>query len=118
MRPPTTRRLAWTTWTLIVACWLGYYGLWIVGGLGPFGPVLNEDQFARGEPVVMLAWCVSMIGAASIAALIVSRHPRHPVGWLLFLPVTMVSVFTFAGQYGVMPLRRPDLPWPAAVWLV
>jgi hypothetical protein len=30
----------------------------------------------------------------------------------------MVSLFTFAGEYGVMPLLRPEIEWPGAIWLV
>ena len=102
----------------MLLCWIGYYGLWALGGFGPFGPVLNTDQLARGEPLLMLAWCLAMTAGATIGALIATRHPRNPIGWLLFTATGMVSLFTFAGEYGVMPLLRPDLAWPGAVWLV
>jgi hypothetical protein len=101
-----------------VLCWLAYYALWAIGGFGPFGPALNDDQFARGEPLVMLAWYASMIAGATIGALIVSRHAGNPIGWLVFAATGMVSLFTVAGEYGVMPLLRPDISWPGAIWLV
>jgi pimeloyl-ACP methyl ester carboxylesterase len=80
--------------------------------------VLNADQFARGEPLVMLAWFVSMSAGATIGVLIVARHPRNAIGWLVFVATGMVSPFTLAGEYGVMPLLRPALDWPGAVWFV
>ena len=98
-------------------CWPGYYALWVVGGFGPFGPVLDPVQLARGEPLVMLAWCVSMIAGATIGLLIVRRHPRNPIGWLVFAASGMVSLFTLAGEYAVMPLLRPEINWPGAIWL-
>jgi hypothetical protein len=107
-----------TSWTLIVLCWVGYYVLWAIGGFGPFGPVLDAAQFPRGEPLVMLAWCISMIVGATIGLMIVARHPRNPIGWLVFGATGMVSLFTLADEYGVMPLVRPEVDWPAAIWLV
>ncbi len=53
-------------------------------------PLMSEQAWAgHGWPLVTLA----ALGSALMGALIVSRHPRHGIGWLLCLAgLTSVSM--------------------------
>jgi len=57
-----------------------------------YRPLLSESTWAdHGWPLAPLAG----VGCALMGALIVSRHPRHPLGWLLSV-ASLLSV-TLAG---------------------
>ena len=65
----TAARLAWSLWVVygvatVLFMWLGF---------------LNEDT---GSIVSVLPILFAFTAFAAIGALIVSRYPRHPVGWI------------------------------------
>ena len=62
------------------------------------------------------AYVLATLSAATVGALLASRRPRHPVGWLLLglgLPVALSGVATGYAYYGLM--ARPGA-LPAADW--
>ena len=90
----------------------------------------GESTWAEhGWPLAPLAH----LGCALMGALIVSRHPRHPIGWLLCM-ASLLSVTLAAEAYGVWVLEGdgpgpeswahlalwagPLLGWPAFTALV
>lgn len=90
----------------------------------------NEATWAEhGWPLTPLA----SLGCALMGALIVRRHPRHPIGWLLSV-ASLLSVTLAADAYGIWALQGGDparetsghlalwaaplLGWPAFVALV
>ena len=90
----------------------------------------SESTWAEhGWPLAPLA----NLGCALMGALIVSRHPRHPLGWLLVV-ASLLSVTLAAEAYGVWVLdgdgpgpeswghlalwAGPLLGWPAFTALV
>jgi hypothetical protein len=102
--------LAWTLWALIllglpVIAWLdqrlrqaGQFGL-------PFLQLGNVPQM------------VAAVSAATVGALVASRRPRHPVGWLLLglgLLVSLYGVVDGYVRYGVV--ARPG-SLPGAIYL-
>ena len=78
-----------------------------------YRPLLSEATWAdHGWPLAPLAG----VGCALMGALIVSRHPRHRLGWLLSV-ASLLSV-TLAGEaYSVWVLdgNGPGSPYPAHV---
>jgi signal transduction histidine kinase len=78
-----------------------------------YRPLLSESTWAdHGWPLAPLAG----VGCALMGALIVSRHPRHPLGWLLSV-ASLLSV-TLAGEaYSVWVLdgNGPGSPYSAHV---
>jgi hypothetical protein len=59
---------------------------------------------------------LATLSATTVGALLASRRPRHPVGWLLLglgLPVALSGVATGYANYGLM--ARPGA-LPAADW--
>jgi hypothetical protein len=82
MRSKAYARLAWSLTALSVACLIVDTGVVVASGT-----LLSEKTIAvHGWPLVNAA----ALGSALIGALIVTRQPRHPVGWLL----TVVGVTT------------------------
>jgi hypothetical protein len=95
---PRSALVAWSLWALVI---LGVAGiLWL-------------DQLLRqtGRPDLVLvtpdavAYLVGLVSAASVGALLASRRPRHPVGWLLLtlgLSVAAAAVATGCANYGLL----------------
>lgn len=92
--------------------------------------LLSEATWAEhGWPLAPLA----NLGCALMGALIVSRHPRHPIGWLLCV-ASLLSITLTAEAYGIWVLdgdgpgpdswahlvlwAGPLLGWPAFTALV
>jgi signal transduction histidine kinase len=95
-----------------------------------YRPLLSEAAWAdHGWPLAPLAG----VGSALMGALIVSRHPRHPLGWLLSAS-SLLSVTLAAEAYSVWVLdgngpgtaywahvaawASPLLGWPAFTALI
>jgi signal transduction histidine kinase len=63
-----------------------------------FQPLLSEATIAvHGWPLVNLA----ALGSAVMGALVVSRYPRHPIGWLLSVVGVTTSVSVLAESYSI-----------------
>jgi hypothetical protein len=101
--------LAWALWALTLVS----YALvaW-----------LNDLLVEAGRPELATlssdipAYVLATLSAATVGALLASRRPRHPVGWLLLglgLPVALSGVATGYAYYGLM--ARPGA-LPAADW--
>jgi signal transduction histidine kinase len=78
-----------------------------------YRPLLSEATWAdHGWPLVTLAGA----GCALMGALIVSRYPRQPLGWLLCV-ASLISVTLAAEAYGVWVLDGggPGSPYGAHV---
>ncbi|HEV3496666.1 MAG TPA: hypothetical protein VHA34_09975, partial [Actinomycetes bacterium] len=101
--------LAWALWALTLVAFA------LVGWL-------NELLVEAGRPdLAMLtsdipAFVLATFSATTVGALLASRRPAHPVGWLLLglgLPVALSGVATGYANYGLM--ARPG-GLPAADW--
>ena len=75
--------------------------------------LLSEATWAEhGWPLAPLA----SLGCALMGALIVSRHPRHPLGWLLCV-ASLLSVTLAAEAYSIWVLDGDGPgPRPGATW--
>jgi signal transduction histidine kinase len=87
-------RIAWFVVVLSVVC----AGL-DTAIVALHGPMLSREvYFAHGWPIVPLA----TLGAAVMGALIVSRYPQHPIGWLLVV-TGVCSTAVAAEAYNFWP---------------
>lgn len=110
MRPATARRLAWVLFALTVA-------------LSALYPVLyyadqHSNLQAFGLPAVNVP---ATIATALLGAIVASRYPRNPIGWIFLVASGLLGAITGDSQlYAVLALREmhPHAPGGAtAAWL-
>lgn len=101
LRLARTRRHTWLSRTAIVLALLTVvldgWALWFLARVPPAAAVVLG--FREAVPYVV-AW----ISFAVVGALIVSRHPRHPVGWLCLAIGVVLTVLALAGSYATYAL--------------
>jgi hypothetical protein len=103
------RVLAWALWVLWAVCvvLVGWLNHLLVRAGRPDLAILTSD---------IPAYLLATLSATTVGALLASRRPDHPVGWLLLglgLPVALSGVATGYANYGLM--ARPGAV-PAADW--
>jgi hypothetical protein len=102
-RPRWPGVVAWTLWALAMACWLVIP--WLDDRLRQAGrPDLTQWDLRPG---------VAAVTAATVGAVLASRRPRHPVGWLLLAQVATNLATGAAAQYLAWGQLAPGGPLPA-----
>jgi hypothetical protein len=103
--------LAWTLWALLLA------GLMLVAWMdGMLRRAGRPDLVSLGSD----AWpyVLAMVSAGTVGAVVASRRPRHPVGWLLLgleLSVIGLGIADAYAAYGLLarPGSLPGARWAA-----
>jgi hypothetical protein len=91
-------RLAWLLWALSVA--LTTLSLLLLVLIRSH-PGIHVFDFWLGNSLVVID--------VTVGAIVASRRPENPVGWLLCLSGVATSTSTFASQYAIYALlARPD----------
>jgi hypothetical protein len=99
--------LAWGLWALTLLCLAPAY--WLQYLLGQAG---RPDLAVLDIPTSAVA--AAHVGLATVGAVVASRQPRHPVGWLLLVfGVIGNASFVIAGYANYGLLARPGM-LPAA----
>jgi hypothetical protein len=96
------RWLAWALWALTVL------GLFAITWLDHLSRRAGRADLAQLTPDMVLAAVVGVVIGATVGAVLASRRPRHPVGWLLLafaLALTASGVTAAYAAYGL--LARP-----------
>ena len=94
----TAAWLAWSLWALSVA--LTALSL-VLLALIRAHPGIHVFDFWLGNSLVVID--------VTVGAIVASRRPENPVGWLLCLSGVATSISTFASQYAIYALlARPD----------
>ena len=95
-------RLAWLVWSLTVVC--------------TFGLVMLHE---KGSLIVILPVAAWVVTSSTVGALIVSRRPENPIGWIL-CAIGFLSAFGgFSGAYAIYTLITHPGALPAgevAAW--
>ena len=123
-RPATGRRwpavLAWAVACVTVASLAPAYRL--LSLVGAEGSAERAPSIAATAPVAL-----AVVSAAAVGALVASRRPRHPVGWLLLGVGLAVAVSVLSEPYvkygllvrpGSVPGARSLVPLLYSTWLV
>jgi hypothetical protein len=102
-------RLAWSLWAITVA-------------LTALSAILVVLSLSRPNTPVFHWWFGNtfIVIDATVGAIVASRRPENPVGWLLCLSGVAVGASTFVSQYAIYTLlARPDaLPGgEASAWI-
>jgi hypothetical protein len=108
---PWTAGLAWALWVLAT---LG------IGAAFWFDHLLR--QAGRADLVQLnasaLPWLLALVTAPTVGAVLATRRPRHPVGWLLLGVGTLITISGFVDGYApygllVRPGSLPGARWAA-----
>jgi hypothetical protein len=91
-----TRWLAWTMGMLSVG--LSVAAVWLAARNGEGPAELVAHHHAIG--------IVTAIGIAVLGAMIASRRPRNPLGWLMSVAALLVGVFNFNQQYAPLAVAE------------
>ena len=123
-RPATGRRwpavLAWAVACVTVTSLAPAYRLQSL--VGAAGSPERAPSIAATAPVAL-----AVVSAAAVGALVASRRPRHPVGWLLLGVGLAVAVSVLSEPYvkygllvrpGSVPGARSLVPLLYSTWLV
>ena len=109
-RPAWPVVLAWATW-LLTMCSLAAVP-WLDRLLRQAGrPDLVQLTTDTTFPVIAL------VSGATIGAVLASRKPRHPVGWLLLAVALSLTATAVAAQYLIWGLLVHPSALPAARWV-
>jgi hypothetical protein len=84
--------LAWALWALAMLSIAA--ALWLDHLLGQAG----RADLARVN-ASELSWLLALVSAATVGAVLASRRPRHPVGWLLLGLGGSIGLAGFAESY-------------------
>jgi hypothetical protein len=101
---------AWVLWALVML------GLAVVPWLDSLLRQAGRSDLAVWVPDAVVGPVLAVLSAATVGALVASRRPRHPVGWLLLgfaLSLTASGVITSYVTHGL--LARPA-PSPPPTW--
>ncbi len=97
-----TARLAWLLWALTAGCALSLLAL-------------REE----GSLIVVLPVAAWVVTSSTVGALIVSRRPGNPIGWILCVSSFLFAFSIFSGTYAVYALVTHPGSLPAgevAAW--
>src|SRR5215207_10925176 len=106
-----TAGLAWVLWALAML------GLAVVPWLDRLTIRAGRPDLAQLSGVSVVGPILAVLCAATVGAVVASRRPRHPVGWLLLgfaLSLTASGVITSSVAYGLVA-RPGALPAAHAV---
>ena len=91
-------QVAWLLVGVSLACAIGDTLV-----VAAFQPLLSEASIAiHGWPLIPIA----ATGSAVMGAVIVSRYPRHPIGWLLGVVGVTTSISLLAEAYSIWSLEE------------
>jgi hypothetical protein len=102
--------LAWALWALAMLSIAA--ALWLDHLLGQAG----RADLARVN-ASELSWLLALVSAATVGAVLASRRPRHPVGWLLLGLGGSIGLAGFAESYVLYGQLARSGALPAARWL-
>lgn len=120
MNEVRARRIAWLLWLVVGV--IGVANAWIVLSNGIVadygGPTTDAISLALQATAV-----APFVIASGLGALVVSRKPRHPIGWLLLgfsvaFATVMLSEAMFVANRFVTPESPTAAGWAAFAWNV
>jgi hypothetical protein len=93
--------------------WVPITVVWLLAVSVPVAAVVDDLTSSDGIPT-SAGWLVFVLAFVSVGALIVSRRPGHPIGWILLVAGVTSVLVGFAG-YAADELIRRGTDQPALV---
>jgi hypothetical protein len=90
------RAAAWVAWSTVVLCALLISLSVYLNSRHAVGP----DRFTVGD----LVWVVAFLGFPAVGALIASRRPGNPIGWLFCTAGVTLGLSSIANEYAILAL--------------
>ena len=106
-----TRYLAWLAWGLTVGSAVVAIAIRVISR----API-PENRAQLGDATIP-ATCALVFAFATTALIIVSRRPRHPVGWILFLMGGLFGLTIASGAYSFHLLATQAPLSPFTLWI-
>ena len=109
MNSRTAARLAWSIWALCVP-------LAALGGILSF--LTASGQFGVGSGLVILLG-VLLLTFPTVGALVASRRPENPIGWIFCAVSLVIGIGLFTEGYAAYALHASPAPSPGvqyAAW--
>jgi signal transduction histidine kinase len=107
MSPHTVRRLAWSIW--VVALIFTAVGLLLL--------IPNRSTLGGPSLVIVTSEFVPAIAYTSLGALIATRHPKNPIGWILATLGLDSALAFFGSEYAILGLHTAPGSLPAATFV-
>jgi signal transduction histidine kinase len=104
MRQKTASRLAWLLWAATVGLLFGGIVLTVASG------DINVDS-------IVVVFYLFVLAFATVGALVASRRPGNPVGWLLGASAMAYAIGGMASTYEHYALHSRVDPFPVLLWL-
>ena len=100
--------LAWALWALAM------FGLPVVAWLDHLSRQAGRPDLAQLADASVLAPVLALVSAATVGAVLASRRPHHPVGWLLLIVGLALNAAGVAAAYTAYGLVARPGALPAA----
>jgi hypothetical protein len=105
-------RLAWSLAGLCVAMFLASVALWILARSAQLPSGLRTDV-----TLIDMLIAVPVLAFPIVGALIASRRPRNPIGWICLLEGLLWAFLGMIESYGIYGLARPNsVPFPVMIY--
>jgi hypothetical protein len=104
--------LAWSLASVSVAMFLAGVALWALARSAQL-----PSGFSASVTLIDLLTAVPVLAFPLVGALIASRRPRNPIGWICLAEGLLWAFLGMIEFYGLYGLARPDpVPFPVAVY--
>jgi hypothetical protein len=106
------RAAAWLAWSLVALCVAMFVA---TGVLEAFSRSAQSPGITVGTVSETLTF-VSFLAFPIIGALVFSRHPRNPIGWICLADGLLWMILAVTDSYSVYGVARPgSVPFPVAI---
>jgi signal transduction histidine kinase len=107
MRTRTARRIAWSLWGLSLA---------VLGG-GLLLTWLNRSTLNSDTATFYGVLVLASLGYSTVGALIASRRPDNPIGWIFCVMAVGFAGTMFSQEYAVRGIAAAPHSLPAVDWI-
>jgi signal transduction histidine kinase len=109
--PRSTSRLAWSLWAVTMVLMAAALALVVVNA---------RAGWREEDPFIVAVAPLTVLGFGTVGALVASRRPRNPIGWMFVAFALLIVVAAAADEYVIRAVRTAPGSLPLvdlAVWI-